>query len=91
MLLNPVGYVAASEASVAPRVNDLNGKAVGFLFNGHWATPVLFQAVRESLIERFRLSGVVDKLKPKVGAASPAEHIDDVASRCDLAVLGVGA
>lgn len=91
VLMNPVGYLTAAETSVAPRVSDLDGKVVGFLFNGHWAAPVVFKTVREKLVERFKFSEVVDKLKPKVGAPSPSEDIDDVASRCDLAVLGVGA
>lgn len=91
VMLNPVADAGIPAAEVAPRVASLDGKVVGFLFNGHYSAPVLFDTVRQKLTGRFKFSDVINKVKPNVGAPSPDETIAEVAAKCDMVVLGVGA
>ncbi|MFH1484940.1 MAG: hypothetical protein ABIH46_02620 [Chloroflexota bacterium] len=91
VMLNPVADAGIPAAEIATRVGSLDGKAIGFLFNGHYSGPVLFDTVRQKLTQKFKFSDVINKVKPNVGAPSPAETIADVAAKSDLAVLGVGA
>ncbi|MBI2907427.1 MAG: hypothetical protein HYX92_07230 [Chloroflexi bacterium] len=91
VMINPVADAGIPASEVAPRIGGLNDKAMGFLYNGHYSAPVLFDAVRQKLTEKFKFSSVVDKVKPNVGAPSPDATIDEVAAKCDAVVLGVGA
>lgn len=90
-MLDPVGQVETGTGDLAERVSDLNGKTLGFIFNGHYSARVLFARVRERLEENFKFSEVIYKLKPNLGARSPKETIEELASKCDVAVVGVCA
>ncbi|MFH1485118.1 MAG: hypothetical protein ABIH46_03520 [Chloroflexota bacterium] len=91
VLLDPLSEADLPTTNPAQRIADPNGKAIGFLFNGHNAGALLFQSTIEKMTKRFSFSSVVNRVKANLGAPSTPETIGELASTCDTVVLGVGA
>ena len=54
-VLVPTGEARVKEISIAPRVHDLNDKAMGFLWNRKPNGDILLIRTKERLSQRFRL------------------------------------
>lgn len=91
VMLDPMDDGVVPAVHAAPRVAELNGKAIGFLFNGHNSGAKLFDATIEKMTSEFRFSGVLSKVKPILGAPMTPAAIAELATQCDVVVLGVGA
>jgi hypothetical protein len=87
-VLSPVVEVAGATTSGAPRPDTLDGQRIGFLDNAKPNADVFLSRVEELLRERFALTDVIWQRKRHGGR--PAEHVDDLARRCQLVVNGVG-
>ena len=90
LVLDPTAKADVPEREMAPRVDTLEGKVVGFLHNFKFNADLLLERIEEILSERFALKGVVRK--KKLGAASGAAQplMDELAETCDLVINGVG-
>ncbi|MFC1919186.1 hypothetical protein ACFLWX_00135 [Chloroflexota bacterium] len=76
---------------MAPRLDTLEGKRLGVIWNGRTHGDKVLQAILENLGQRFSFR-VIDFLKkPFVGNVAPKDYFDRlVDDRVDGAIVGVG-
>ena len=72
-VLYPTARAKARDVPIAPRLDDLNGKVLGLLWNTKPNGDILLRRIQERLAERFKLSNTVWRQKP--GAAMSAGNI----------------
>ena len=88
-VLDPTVKPGVKEISLAPRVHDLNGKVVGFLWNGKPNGDILLLRIKEQLSQRFRLAGT-NWHQGRTAAADDAPIIDELTRTSDLVINGQG-
>jgi diacylglycerol kinase family enzyme len=84
--LKPGGRVVTP----APRLASLANKRLGVLWNNRLGGDRLLKHVAELLRQKCGLSEIYFTKKTFVGNAAPTEIIDDLVSRVDAVVVGVG-
>ena len=89
-VLVPTGKPRVEEIPVTPRVPDLNGKVVGFLWNGKPNADILLERIKEQLSERFRLAGTHWHGCHSSEEAAYPDTIEDVVNNSDLTVVALG-
>ena len=87
---NPIVEPDPVESNLAPRLEALDGKAVGFLANGKPNADALLDAVEAVLRERYAFREVVRAAKPNVSKPAPAEIAQQLVDRCDLVITAIG-
>jgi len=53
-VVSPAGISAVKITSAAPRIDDLNGKTIGEVWNGVFKGDITFPIIRNLLIEKYR-------------------------------------
>ena len=93
-VLDPSGDVlpdrAIHQQKLAPPLQDLSGKSLGFLSNMWPSVGPIFQRFQANAGRRYTLAGVVSKERALTSAPAPKEMIDDLATRADAVVVGLG-
>ncbi|MBI2910060.1 MAG: hypothetical protein HYX92_20660 [Chloroflexi bacterium] len=93
-VMDPTSPPRVAEAKAASRLDDLDGRVIGFLWNRKPNGDLLLARIEERLIQRFNLKDIVRRAKlASAGGGSwpaPAELLDELAARCDLVVNAVG-
>ncbi|MFC1932425.1 hypothetical protein ACFLXU_02180 [Chloroflexota bacterium] len=56
-VLDPTAKPRVKESPISPRVHDLNGKVIGFLWNDKPNGDILLLRIKEQICKRFRLAG----------------------------------
>ncbi|MFC1981685.1 hypothetical protein ACFLVN_05555 [Chloroflexota bacterium] len=73
-----------------PVVNDLRGKVVGFVDNEGWrCLPIIWRYLARLLADKYKVSDTFMTTVPMVKAA-PAEVLDKVARKADVAIVALG-
>ncbi len=86
-VLDPTANPKHKEVSIVPRVNDLNGKVIGFLWNRKPNGDILLRRVEEQLSKRFRLAGTNWQEKHNLGDPVDAAPIEELARTSDLVII----
>lgn len=93
-VLDPTAQAETKETTLARHIDDLNDKVIGFLDNGKPNIDLFLAQVEKVLSQRFQFTDVLHTGKRKVGlgagVACPDEALDELASRCDVVVNGIG-
>ena len=89
-VLVPASEHKVKEISLSPRVDGLNGKIIGFLWNYKPNADILLLRIKELLFQRFHLAGTVWQEKP--GAVIPADAaiIEELVSTSDVVINAMG-
>jgi hypothetical protein len=74
----------------AARPHSLKGKVVGLLGNGKPNSPVFLQFVGEALTQRYPVKEVAAFQKELTTMPAPADVLEEVVSKSDLVITGVG-
>ena len=74
----------------AKRLGSLRGKRIGILWNNRPLGDALLRNVAETLNKKYGFEEVYFTKKTFIGNAAPDEIIEDLASRVDAAIVGVG-
>ena len=90
LVLDPTAKANVPEREMAPRVDTLEGKVVGFLHNFKPNADLLLERIEEILSERFTLKEVVRRKKLDAASGAAQSLIDELAEKCDLVINGVG-
>ena len=90
VFLDPRQGPATGAVVPAHRLSSLTGKRLGILWNNRPSGDKLLKQVAESLHQKYEFSEIYFTKKTFIGNAAPQEVIDDVASRVDVAIVGVG-
>jgi hypothetical protein len=88
-VLDPTAEKAPPVGKLAPRLDTLAGKTIGFISNGKEGTKGFFAHLDQMLREEF---GVVDVvLRTKSNYSAPADaHIAEEATHWDAVISGIG-
>ncbi|HEX2172991.1 MAG TPA: hypothetical protein VHL09_11165 [Dehalococcoidia bacterium] len=89
-VLNPEGVAKPLAAGLAPRVDRLDGKRIGFLNNTKANVDILFDRIEEILSERYRIAGVVRTRKANAAVPAPAGVIEQLVAECDVVITASG-
>ena len=88
-VLDPTGKARVTEISIAPRVHDLNGKVLGFLWNNKPNGDILLLRIKEQLSQRFSFAGTSWQhgyITPEVDTAL----IKELARTSDMVINAIG-
>jgi hypothetical protein len=90
-ILDPtVSADEATDAAVAKRVADLDGKVLGLLHNGKVNGDRLLDLVRAQLAARYGLRDVIVVRKPSASRVADGAVLDRLARECDAVVTAIG-
>ena len=88
-VLDPTSETEVVEPELAPRLDSLAGKTVGFISNGKEGTEGFFNHLDRLLKERLQVANVVWRTKSNYSAPAERDIIDE-ARDWDLAITGLG-
>ncbi|MBI2906587.1 MAG: hypothetical protein HYX92_02895 [Chloroflexi bacterium] len=88
-ILDPTAEPEEEEIALAAPVGDLNGKVIGFIDNGWWSLNVALTRIQELLNQKYRPAEIIWR-KKSGSQPAPDEIIEDLAKKCDLAIVGLG-
>lgn len=89
LLFSPEGDTEEGPPGLAPRVDGLEGRVAGLLFNNHHVGAHVWHFISEFVRERTPVSSVVATTKPNTCAPAPMPIIEELAKACDFAIVGV--
>ncbi len=90
IVLDPRLKPGSRVVTAAPRLASLANKRLGILWNNRLGGDRLLKHVGKLLQEQHGLTEVYFTRKTFIGNAAPAEIIDDLVSKVDAVVVGVG-
>lgn len=90
IVLDPRLKKTSRMVTPAPRLKTLEGKRVGILWNNRLGGDRLLKHVGKLLQEQHGVSEIYFTKKTFVGNAAPGEVLNDIVSRVDAAICGVG-
>ncbi len=91
VLLDPIGVAEEVVRAATKHIADLDGKIIGFLYNGHSHGVEVFETLKEELPKRFKFSGVISHVKKNLTHPADKAVIDELTSKADAVVVGIGA
>jgi len=83
--------VSPRELAPMPGLETLAGKVIGIIDNGQANSTDMFKELAALLQERFHTREIVFKTKPTHMQGAPRPLMEDVLSRCDAVITGLGA
>lgn len=89
-LLDPTAQPHDDEKPLAPRYTDLHGKRIGILDNTKSNADVLMKQMAEILCRQYGASDIVHRRKAHAAIGATEALLDELASSCDLVLLGSG-
>jgi hypothetical protein len=90
VLISPVNEATVAESALAPRLSSLRGTRVGLLDNSKSKADKMLDAVVAILHTRYGFTNIVRHRKPSASKPAAPEAIKELASTCDLVIVGVG-
>lgn len=90
VVLDPIAEVRDVAARLRERPATLDGKRLGLLDNTKANASELLRAVEARLRSRFRLDAVLHKAKPLAAVGADPAVLDELAARCDVAIVAIG-
>jgi len=89
--LDPRAVVNPKERSLVPGLDSLEGKVIGIIDNGQSNSTDMFKELAKLLQERLHVKEVLFKTKPSHMQGAPKPIMEEMLSRCDAVVTGLGA
>jgi hypothetical protein len=89
--LDPRGTADAKDRPLVPGLETLEGKVIGIVDNGQANSTDMFRELAGLLQERFHTREVLFKTKPTHMQGAPRPIIEEVLTRCDAIITGLGA
>jgi hypothetical protein len=90
IVLDPRILAGSRKVVPAPRLESLTGKRLGILWNNRLGGDRLLRHVGDVLTEKYGVAEVYFTKKMFVGNAAPEEILNDLVTRVDAVVVGVG-
>lgn len=89
-IIDPSAGGGGQQIAFAPRPMDLRGKVVGIIDNTKEQADVIAGALADGLREHYGVAEVIIRRKPYYSKPAPAELIDELAKKVDVAAAAVG-
>ena len=90
VVLDPTAKPREWHHAMAPRLPDLGGRSIGFLWNSKPNGDILFARLEEMLRQKYEITGSTHRRKPTASVAATDQDIDELAASCDAVVVGLG-
>jgi len=90
-ILDPRAIVNPADRPPVPGLDTLEGKTIGIIDNGQSNSTTMFRELTKLLEERCRPAEVVFRTKPSHMQRAPAVLMEEIVSRCDAVITGLGA
>jgi hypothetical protein len=90
-MLDPRASVSLKDRPLVPGLDTLEGKVIGIIDNGQANSTAMFQELAKLLQEKYRPAKVLLKTKPTHMQGAPKPIMEELASRCDAVITGLGA
>ncbi len=90
-ILNPTMSFAPEKGKLAPRIETLEGKTIGFLWNAYPGGDRLLKRAEEIVSAKYRLKGMRRYTKSYLGEPAGKEILKKLASDCDVVFTSIGA
>ena len=91
IFLDPRATVSLKERLPVPGLDTLEGKVIGIIDNGQANSTDMFKALAALLYERCGTREVLFKTKPTHMQGAPKPIVEEILSRCDAVITGLGA
>ena len=88
-VLDPTPGTAPPVGQLAPRLDTLKGKTVGFISNGKEGTKGFFAHLEKMLVEDYGVAKVVSRTKSNYSAPADAPIVAEI-KQWDAVVSGIG-
>lgn len=89
--LDPRSVVNPKERPAVPGLDTLEGKVIGIIDNGQANSTTMFQELAKLIQERFNTREVIFRTKPTHMQGAPKALMEEIVSRCDAVITGLGA
>jgi hypothetical protein len=89
--LDPRGVVSPKERPLVPGLDTLEGKTIGIIDNGQANSTDMFKELASLLPQRFHTREILFKTKPTHMQGAPKPIMEELLSRCDAVITGLGA
>jgi hypothetical protein len=90
-MLDPRASVNLKDRPLVPGLDTLEGKIIGIIDNGQANSTTMFQELAKLLQEKYRPAEVLFKTKPTHMQGAPKPIMEEIVSRCDAVITGLGA
>lgn len=91
VFLSPEGEVPAVAHKEVRALEGVEGKTVGFLFNGHHSAADLWKFLQSEMADQYHPGKTLDLWKSNLAAPAPRPMVQQLVEQADAAVVGVGA
>ncbi len=89
--LDPRAPVNPKDRPLVPGLEALEGKVIGIIDNGQANSTTMFQELAKLMQEKFHTKEVIFKTKPTHMQGAPKPIMEEILSRCDAVITGLGA
>ena len=89
--LDPRATVNLQDRALVPGLDSLEGKVIGIIDNGQANSTTMFQELAKLIQENFNTREVIFKTKPTHMQGAPKAIMEEIATRCDAVITGLGA
>jgi len=90
-MLDPRATVNPADRPPVPGLDTLEGKVIGIIDNGQSNSTTMFRELAKLLEEKCRPTEVIFRTKPSHMQRAPAALMEEIVSRCDVVITGLGA
>ena len=90
-MLDPRAIVNPADRPPLPGLDTLEGKIIGIIDNGQSNSTTMFRELAQLLEEKYRPAEVIFTTKPTHMQGAPPALLEEIVSRCDAVITGLGA
>jgi hypothetical protein len=90
VVLDPTIAVPDQGPGLAPRLDQLDGKVIGALWNGRPQEDAVLDGILKHLAATYRLRGTRMWRKPQLYISAPDDMVDEIVEEVDAVITGVG-
>ena len=91
LIHDPTGKLAKVECKVEQKLEFLENKRVGFIFNQHASAGAFWKRLEEEVEKKFAPALLKRIYKENTWAPAPKKKVEELAQEIDYALVGVGA
>jgi len=89
--LDPRATVNPQDRALVPGLDSLEGKVIGIIDNGQANSTTMFQELAKLIQEKFNTREVIFRTKPTHMQGAPKPIMEELLTRCDAVITGLGA
>ena len=89
--LDPRAPVKSETRPLVPGLDTLEGKVVGIIDNGQANSTAMFHELAKLIQTNYGTKEVIFKTKPTHMQGAPKPIMEELLSRCDAVITGLGA